>query len=67
MPEVAHLGYSVLNDFLVRHIALVAHQELVHAFGGVAVNLLQPLLDIVEAVHVGNIVDDADAVSAAVV
>jgi hypothetical protein len=28
---------------------------------------LQPLLDVVERVHVGNIVDDADAVSAAVV
>jgi hypothetical protein len=28
---------------------------------------LQPLFDIVEAVHVGHIVDDADAMSTAVV
>jgi hypothetical protein len=28
---------------------------------------LQPLLDVVEAVHVGDIVDDADTVCAAVV
>lgn len=57
----------VVHDLLVGHIALVAHEELVHALGSVAVNLLQPLLDVVEAVHVGNIVDDANAVSAAVV
>ena len=35
--------------------------------GGVAVNLLEPLLNVVETVHVGDIVNDADAVSAAVV
>lgn len=57
----------VVNDLLVSHIALVAHKELVDALCSVAVNLLQPLLDVVEAVHVGNIVDDANAVSAAVV
>jgi hypothetical protein len=62
-----HLCDVVVNDLLVGHIALVAHEELVHALGSVAVNLLQPLLDVVEAVHVGNIVDDTNAVSAAVV
>ena len=57
----------VVHDLLVSHIALVTHEELVNTLGGVAVDLLQPLLDVVEAVHVGNIVDDANAVSAAVV
>jgi hypothetical protein len=65
--SAAYLCYGVLDDLLVRHIGLVADQELVDALGGVSVNLLQPLLDVVERVHVGDIVDDADAVGAAVV
>lgn len=67
MVRPAYLGDRVLDDLLVRHIALVAHQQLVHALGGIAVNLLQPLLDVVEAVHVGDIVDDTNAVSSSVV
>jgi hypothetical protein len=63
----AYLCYGVLDDLLVRHIGLVAHQQLVDALGSVSVNLLQPLLHVVERVHVGNIVDDTDAVGAAVV
>lgn len=62
-----HLGNSVLNHLLVRHIALVADEQLVDALGGVPVNFLQPLLDVVEAVHVGDVVDDADAVGTAVI
>jgi hypothetical protein len=65
--QSAHLCYRVLDNLLVRHIGLVANQQLVHALGGVSVNLLQPLLHVVERVHVGDIVDDADAVGAAVV
>ena len=67
MQGTTYLGNCVLNDLLVRHIALVAYEELVDALGGVAVDLLQPLLDVVEAVHIGHIVDDADAVGTAVV
>lgn len=61
------LSDGVLDDLLVGHIALVADEKLVDTFGGVAVNLLQPLLDVVERVHIGHIVDDADAVGATVV
>ena len=61
-----YLCYGVLNNLLVSHIGLVANQQLVDALGSVAVNLLEPLLHVVEAVHVGDIVDDADSVSAAV-
>lgn len=64
---MTYLGNGVLDDLLVRHIALVADKELVDALGGVTVNLLQPLLDVVESVHIGHVVDDADAVSATVV
>lgn len=64
---MTHLGDGVLDDLLVRHVALVAHEKLVDTLRSVAVNLLQPLLHVVEAVHVGDIVDDADAMSAAVV
>ena len=62
-----HLRHGVLHNLLVRHITLVAHEQLVHTLRSVAVDLLQPLLDVVEAVHVRDIVDDANAVSAAVV
>jgi hypothetical protein len=63
----SYLGNGVLNNLLIGHIGLVAHQQLVHALSGVAVDLLKPLLHVVERVHVGDIVDDADAVSATVV
>jgi len=62
-----YLGDGVLNDLLVGHIALVTDEKLVDTLGGVTVNLLQPLLDVVERVHIGHIVDDADAVGATVV
>ena len=64
---LSYLGDCVLDNLLVRHIALVAHQKLVDALSSVTVNLLQPLLDVVEAVHIGDVVDDADTVSTAVV
>jgi len=64
---VTDLRHRILHHLLIRHIALVPHQQLVHTLRRVAINLLQPLLDIVEAVHIGDIVDDADAVCAAVV
>ena len=64
---LSYLGDCVLDDLLVRHITLVAHQQLVDALGGVTVNLLQPLLHVVEAVHVGDIVDDTDAMGTSVV
>ena len=62
-----HLCHSVLNDLLVGHIGLVTHQQLVDALGGISVDLLQPLLHVVERVHIRDIVDDADTVGAAVV
>jgi hypothetical protein len=62
-----YLCDGVLDDLLVRHIGLVADQQLVDALSRIAVDLLQPLLYVVERVHVGDIVDDADAVGAAVV
>ena len=62
-----YLRNCVIDYLLVRHIALVSYEQLVDALGGVSVNLLQPLLDVVEAVHVGDIVYDADAVGTPVV
>jgi hypothetical protein len=62
-----YLSDGVLDHLLVRHIALVAHKKLVDAFSGIAVNFLKPLLHVVEAVHVGDIIDDADTVGTAVV
>lgn len=64
---VTDLCDLVVNHFFVRHIALVAYEQLVDAFGSVTVNFLQPLLDVVEGVHVGHVVDDADAMRPTVI
>lgn len=50
MPEVfgAYLRHGVLDHLLVLHIALVTDEQLVDALGSISVNLLKPLLDIVE-------------------
>lgn len=57
----------VLDHLLVDQVALVPDEELVDALVRVAVDLLQPLLDVVEGVLVGDVVDDDDAVRAPVV
>jgi hypothetical protein len=62
-----YLRNCVLHDLLVCHIALVAYEQLVDAICSVSINLLQPLFDVVERVHVRYIVDDADAMGASVV
>lgn len=64
---MSHLRNRVLDDLLVRHIALVTDKQLVDTLSGVSVDLLQPLLDVVEAVHVGDVVDDANTVGTSVV
>lgn len=66
-PRSLYLCHGVLHDLLVLHITLVADKELVDTLGGVPVNLLEPLLDVVEGVHIGHIVNNADSVGAAVV
>ena len=65
--RMTYLRHGVLNRPLICHIALVANQQLVDTLGRVAVDFLQPLLDIVERVHIGHIIDDADAMGTAVV
>lgn len=62
-----HLSYGVFNDFLVLHITLVANQKLIDTLSSIAINFLQPLLDVVERIHVGHIVDNADTVCSSVV
>lgn len=64
---MTNLGHSVLNNLLVLHIALVADQKFVDTLGGIAVNFLQPLLNVVERVHVCHIVDNTDTMCTAVV
>jgi hypothetical protein len=63
----SYLCDGVLNHLLIGHIALIADKQLVHAFGGVPVDLLEPLLDVVERIHVRHIIDNADAVCTSVV
>lgn len=62
-----NLCNSVFNDLLVFHIAFVAYKQLVDALCGVTVDFLQPLLDVIERVHVCHVVNHADSMSASVV
>ncbi len=62
-----YLGNGILDHLLIRHIALVANEQLVDTLGGVPIDLLKPLLDVVEGLHVRDVVHDADAVRATVV
>jgi hypothetical protein len=55
------------HDTLGGQIGLVADQELIDIFRSVSVNLVQPLLDVVEGFGVSNVVHDNDTVGAAVV
>jgi len=61
------LGDTGVDGLLDDEIALVADEELVHRVGGVLVNLLEPGLDVVEAFHIGDVVDDDDTVGTTVV
>ena len=62
-----YLGNCVLDGTLIGHIALVSNEQLIDTLGGISVNLLKPLLDVVEGIHVSDIVHNADAVGATVV
>ena len=42
------LSHCVFHDLFAGQIGLVANKELVNTLGSVAVDLLQPLLDVVE-------------------
>ncbi|MEQ2207986.1 hypothetical protein XENOCAPTIV_022400, partial [Xenoophorus captivus] len=46
--RTAYLGCSVVHHLFGGQVALVADQQLVDVLAGVAVDLLQPLLDVVE-------------------
>ena len=67
MLASAYLRHCVFNNFLVFHIALVSHKQLVDTLGRITVNFLEPLLYIVERIHVGNIIYNADTMSATVI
>ncbi len=63
-----HAWNSGLETYLFAcQIALVAHQHFVDLLVSVAVDLIHPLLDVVEALLVGHIVYDDDAVRSTIV
>jgi len=57
----------VIDDLLGGQVALVAHQQLVDILAGVPLDLLQPLLHIVEGLLVRAIVNDDDAMGAPII
>jgi len=46
--DCAHLSCGVVNNLLCSQVALVSDKKLVHVFARIAIDFLQPLLDIVE-------------------
>ena len=58
VPTSAHLCCLIVDNLLCCQVTLVAHQQLVHIFIGISINLVQPLLDVVEALLVCDIVHD---------
>jgi len=50
ISAVTNLSHSVLDDFLVCDVALVSNEELIDTFSGITVDLLQPLLNVIERV-----------------
>jgi len=45
-----NLCNAILNDLLAGQIGLVPNEKFIHAFGGITVDLLEPLLDVGEGV-----------------
>ena len=62
-----HLRGGVIYHFFGSQITFVSDKKLVDVLARVSVNLLQPLLHVVERLLVGHVVNHDDAVSAAVV
>ena len=52
---------------VLAQVRLIGDQQLVHILPRILVNLGQPPLDVVERLHVGDVVHDDDAVGAAVI
>jgi len=61
------LGDGGIDHLLGRHIGLVADEQLVDRLGGVAVDLLEPLLDVVVCDLVRHVIDDDDSVRPAII
>jgi len=61
------LGLLKVHLALGLQVALVAYQQLVDILARVAVNLVEPLLDVVERLPVGDVINNDNAVRAAVV
>jgi hypothetical protein len=51
-----YLASFIRNYSVLSQVALVTHQKLVHIFTGIPVNLVQPLLYVVEALLVSHII-----------
>jgi len=60
-------GRVAVHHFLRGQIAFVAHQQLVHALAGVAIDLLKPLLHVVERHLIRHVVHHDDTVCSPIV
>lgn len=63
----AYLCLLRVHHFFVGHIALVTDKKLVDTLSSISVDFLQPLLDVVEGILIGDIVDDNDTMCSSIV
>lgn len=67
LPPLSYLSNLIIHSFLWCLIILVSHQELVNVITGIAINFLEPLLQIVERFLVCTIVDYNDTMGTSIV
>ena len=62
-----YLGDRVLDGLIGAEVVFVADENLIDGAGRIAINLLDPLLDILERFQIGAVVNDDDAVGSSVI
>lgn len=65
--RIVYLSRRILHRPFRRQVTLVSHQELADALTAVPLHLLQPHANVGKRLGVGNVIDDNNAVGAAVI
>ena len=65
--KLSYFGCGVIDDLFGAQVTFVTNQELVDVFACIAIDFLEPLLDIVERLLVSTVVDDNDTMGTSVI
>jgi len=64
---VADLGCGVVNHFLCGQVEFVADKQFVDVVAGITVDFLKPLLNVVERLLIGAVINHDDAMCSSVI